>query len=111
MTKLYHKSNPYYRQEIAKNGLLPMIGNSYRAYYDGIPKRKLKPLVFMYDRNVTEYNSTYDDDIWEIDIKQLNCRCIKKDMCPTLIGCYIYNKPIPTSAIKLIYKGSGKSIG
>lgn len=110
MTKLYHKSNPLYRKQISENGLLPMVGDSYSAYYDNIPKHKLKPLIFMYDRNVIEYNSTYDDDIWGIDIKKLNHKRIRKDMADTLNGCYIYDKPIPVNAIRLIYKGSGKSI-
>lgn len=105
---LYHKSNPDNRDSILSKGLIPMVGDCYAAYWDK-PKDKLKPYVFLYDNNIIEYNSTYDDDIFEIDINQLDKNHLKKDICKTLKGCFIYDLIIPISAIKLVYQGSGIS--
>lgn len=107
--KMYHKSNPMFRDSILANGLIPKVGECYRIYWEDKTNDELKPYVFMYNKEEHEYDSTYDDDIYEIDVNQLEQDRIKKDICPTLEGCYVYDKVIPISAIKLIYKGSGES--
>lgn len=107
--KLYHKSNPIFRKSILKNGLLPKVGECYSLYWEDKTDEELVPYIFMYDKDICDYDSTYDDDIYEIDVDTLNKDHIKLDMCPTLVGCYVYDLPIPITSIKLIHKGSGKS--
>lgn len=107
--KMYHKSNPELRDQISKEGLKVKVGDSYKAHYDD--KDDLEPLVFMYDKNVKEYDTTYDDDIWEIDLSKLDTSKIKKDPEKRISHyCYVYSKDIPVDAIKLIHKGTGEPL-
>ena len=107
--KLYHKSNPELREQISKEGLKVKVGDSYKAHYDD--RDNLEPLIFMYDKNVKEYDTTYDDDIWEIDLTKINKSKIKKDPEKNISHyCYIYSEDIPSDAIKLIYKGTGEDL-
>lgn len=108
--KLYHKGNPKYRDDILKNGLEPRIGDSYSLFYTdnmGYTKDELEPLVFLYDRNIEEYDSTYDDDIYEIDTRKLDKDYLSKDKALPEY-CYTYKSRIWPHAFKLIYKGTGK---
>ena len=109
-TKLYHKSNPINRKYILKEGLIPSIGSSYKCHYN--EDEDLMPLVFLYDRNIAEYNTTYDDDIYEIQTKYLDKNKLMKDPDDYMYdmqGCYTYTENIPSLYLKLIYKGTGKS--
>ena len=106
---LYHKSPKAFRKSIQQNGLQPRIGDCYRAHYEGT-STELKPLIFMYGYNKKhgEYNSTYDDDIWAIDVSKLDKEHIQPDMDAFMKNCYVYDLPIPTTSITLAYKGTGK---
>lgn len=104
---LYHKSPISVRNLILKKGLIPTVGDSYKAHWDD--KDDLTPYVFLYDHNAIkngEYDSTYDDDIYAVDTSQLNKKHLFDDPDNEMIGCYAYDMAIPTSAIKLVYKGS-----
>lgn len=112
MSVLYHKSGYFNRKSILKNGLIPQVGPSYQAHWDDA--EDLKPYIFLYDHNKVpdgEYDSTYDDDIYAIDVKQLDKSSLSKDPDRDMKGCYVYSAPIPPSAIKLVYKGSKKDSG
>ena len=111
--KLYHKSPISLRKIISNNGLIVQIGYSYKSHWDGTKlENKLKPLVFLYDKDIQVYDTTYDDDIWEVDMTQLSKKyCIKDiDKYMAKNGCFAYTKDIPSNVIKLIHKGSGKSL-
>ena len=104
---LYHKAPIGVRQSIMKNGLKPSIGDSYKAHWDD--SEDLRPYVFLYDHNAIdngEYDSTYDDDIWAVDVSQLDKRHIFRDPDKSMKGCFVYDIPIPSSAIKIVYNGS-----
>ena len=104
---LYHKAPIAARKSIMKNGLIPSIGDSYKAHWDD--REDLKPYVFLYDHNTVnngEYDSTYDDDIYAVDVSQLDKKHIFKDPDKSMKGCLAYDIPIPISAIKMVYKGS-----
>lgn len=104
---LYHKSPISFRKSILKNGLIPSVGDSYRAHWND--KEDLTPYVFLYDHDLInggEYDSTYDDDIYAVDVNQLDKKFLSRDIDKTMKGCFVYSKKIPTSALKLVYKGS-----
>ena len=104
---LYHKAPVAARQSIMKNGLIPSVGDSYKAHWDD--REDLKPYVFLYDHNTVnngEYDSTYDDDIYAVDVSQLDKKHISRDPDKSMKGCLAYDMPIPVSAIKMVYKGS-----
>ena len=107
---LYHKAPVSVRKSILKNGLIPSVGYSYKAHWDD--QDGLKPYVFLYDYNeFGEYDSTYDDDIYAVDTKQLDKTHLNPDPDTHMKGCFVYDNPIPTTAIKLVYKGSRKDSG
>jgi len=104
---LYHKAPIAARQSIMKNGLIPSVGDSYKAHWDD--REDLKPYIFLYDHNTVnngEYDSTYDDDIYAVDVSQLDKKHIFRDPDKSMKGCLAYDIPIPISAIKMVYKGS-----
>lgn len=105
---LYHTSNPYFRDKIESEGLIPKVGDSYFLHWQGElfnGKKVEKPedlpkYVFL---SKEPYDSTYDDDIWEIDESQLDKDYLSED--PGLSGALVYSKKIPRSAMKLVYQG------
>ena len=104
---LYHKAPIAVRQSIMKNGLIPSVGDSYKAHWND--KEDLNPYIFLYDHNTVnngEYDSTYDDDIYAVDVSQLDKKHIFRDPDKSMKGCLVYDIPIPISAIKMVYKGS-----
>lgn len=109
---LYHKAPVSVRKSIMKNGLVPSVGDSYRLHWEG--EEGLVPYVFLYSHEEIkggEYDSTYDDDIYAIDVSKLDMDYLDKDPDEYMTGCYAYRKIIPPSAIKLVYKGSKKDSG
>lgn len=109
---LYHKSGYFNRKSILKNGLIPQVGPSYQAHWDDA--ENLKPYIFLYDHNKVpdgEYDSTYDDDIYSVDLSQLDKSHLFRDPDSSMKGCWVYDKIISPSAIKLVYKGSKKDSG
>lgn len=109
---LYHKSGTFNRDSILRNGLIPQVGPSYKAHWND--DENLKPFIFLYDHAKVqdgEYDTTYDDDIYAIDVKQLDREHLRRDPDRDMKGCWVYDQKISPSAIKLIYKGSKKDSG
>ena len=123
---VYHKSNPLFRGEIEKNGLIPK-GKS-ETWLSDTPIEGKVIFATNSDNKNDWFDSTYDDDIYQIDTTTLKNKWfadpnfIKKDewvsyngkkvKLPTNNVEYkhiITFEPIPLSTIKLIYKGTGKS--
>lgn len=104
---LYHKSAVNNRHSIMNEGLILKIGISYLLHWDY--KTNLKPLIFLYDRNVLEYDTTYDDDVYKIETSKLDKRKISRDPDKSMHGCYCYSSNICPDNIEIIYKGSGTS--
>ena len=109
---LYHKGNPKFRDNVLKEGLKPQVGDSYWTHYEseyGTLKNELKPVIFLYDKNLEDYDSTYDDNIYQIDTSKLNNNKIRIDNAlPN--GCFIYLDIIKPTSFKLLYKGTGNSL-
>lgn len=101
--KLYHKSNPVYRNNILENGLIPSIGDSYRCHYEDNNHKDIKPAIFTCDD--TTYDTTWDDDMWEIISSNIIWQ--EDELCYK--GCFLTYHSIPIDCIKLIYKGTGVS--
>lgn len=101
--KLYHKSNPAYRDSILENGLIPSIGNSYREMGGIVPK------VFAYNSNDPNlYDSTWDDDIYEIDVSNLEQDFFIDSLYENDTRYLCTLLPIPATALILIYQGTGE---
>lgn len=119
--KAYHTSNPFFREQIAKQGLIPKtFQQSEQTWLTG---RGLEPIIeageavlfAVLSNNQDDcYQSTYDDDIYEIDITQLkNTWYHDPNFIDEHNDVYSNNhcltfEPIPLSAIKLIYQGTGE---
>lgn len=106
--KIYHKSNPIFREIIDKEGLKPMKGDSYSIHS---PEKSEPPAIFGYFGDIDYYDSTYDDDIWLIDTSKTdNEWFIDKQVGGHIQSGVLTYTPIPRSAITLVYKGTGKSM-
>ena len=104
---LYHTSNPIFRDRIAKEGLIPK-GKSEswlsNTKIDG-------EVIFAVNSDDKEkwFNSTYDDDIYKIDTKNLKNKWYNDPNFDS-DGIHIITfERIPLESIKLIYKGTGES--
>ena len=124
---LYHSSNPHYRVEILKNGLIPK-GKSETWLSDTKIDGKV---IFATNSDDKKdwFDSTYDDDIYQIDSMGLNNKWFedpnfsndeksieyngKKIILPKTneINKHVITfEPIPLNNLKLIKKGSGTSL-
>lgn len=105
--KVYHVGNPMFRKDILKNGLEPRVGDSYGTHFQDKQDMFMGPVVFFsLDKN-NLFDSTFDDDVWEINIPKdlLN---YKEDPSMKFPMAYTKNK-IDPKYLKLIHKGTGKS--
>lgn len=106
---VYHKSNPIFRDKISKEGLITK-GKSETWLEETEIEGKV---IFAANSNdkLKWFDSTYDDDIYQIDTTLINNKWYKD---PNFTwGDYdhiITFDNIPLKAIKLIYKGAGKGI-
>jgi hypothetical protein len=105
---VYHKSPPSVRKNIQKDGLKVMKGDSYMCHS---PEESCPPAIFGYFGDIDYYDSTWDDDIWEIDTKKIPEIewFLDKEVGMAIQSAVVTYQNIPKDAIKLIYKGSGKS--
>lgn len=104
---VYHKSNPHFRNEISKMGLIPK-GKSETWLSD--TKIDGKVIFATNSGNPDDwFDSTWDDDIYKIDTRELENKWFKDPNFPNGSHHIITPDPIPNSAIELIYKGSGES--
>lgn len=100
---LYHVSNPFYRNKIFEEGLIPQIGDSYECHY-GEKVNDMGAAIFVCIKN--EYNSTYDDDRYKIVLtkEELFNLEFKKDNDVEL--AFYTNKTIPIENLILVYEGT-----
>lgn len=106
---VYHKSNPIFRENILKIGLIPK-GKSEAWLSD--TKIEGKVIFATNSENIEDwFDSIYDDDIYQINTIKLNNKWfVDPNFLRQNITKYIITfDKIPLNAIKLIYKGSGKS--
>ncbi len=112
--KLYHVSNPAFRSNIEKVGLQPQLGDSYTLHWESEwPDFETIPCVFLATNN--DYDSTYDDDRYEVDTKYIDKKKLYYDISKTIDDeielekeWFMYFDEIPPKALKLIYKGTDK---
>jgi len=106
--KAFHTSNPKFRDNIIKEGLTPQIGECYELHYESWCTSNMGPVVFLRlkeESTTLPWDSTYDDDIWEVQIDKE----IKLFEDPNMKYPQVYTKEsIKPTNIKLIYKGTGE---
>jgi hypothetical protein len=101
---MFHTSNPYYHDSILSEGLIPKVGNSYSAHHNY--EDNLKPLVFLSEK---PYDSTWDDDIWMVDVNGLKLQYDPDEYMSEVLGCRVYSDIILPYRLVCIWRGSGKS--
>lgn len=109
---VYHTSNPIFRDKISEEGLIPKPKSESWLSDTKINGQVI--FVVNSDDKKDWWDSTYDDDIYQIDTKNLKNKWYKD---PNFInGLYKSEYPaiitfdkIPYNSIKLIYKGTGES--
>lgn len=105
---LYHASNPIFRDNITKEGLIPK-GKSEAWLSD----TKIDgEVIFAVNSDNKEdwFDSTYDDDIYKIDTSKLNNKWYVDPNFDLDDKRIITFERIPVNSIELIYKGTGDSI-
>ena len=105
-----HKSNPVWRENILKTGLQVSAGECYKTYVGyGV---KCKPAIFATNSTNKRawFDSTYDDDIWEINTEMIPDVKWYKDRHFESIKKHIVTfQNIPSEALTLKYEGSGRN--
>lgn len=107
---VYHVSNPYFRKSIKLFGLTPDVGDTINTHDGDI--FNYKPSIYATDTN--KYNELFDqdynDDIWAIDTTKIN-NVWYEDSNFTFQENNVHMftlTEIPTTALKLIYEGTGE---
>ena len=104
-----HKSNPMFRDEILNNGLKTKTGECYKIYVGyGI---KCQPAIFTTNSTNKRawFDSTYDDDIWEINTRMIpDVKWYKDRHFGSITKHMVTFQDIPPECLNLIYKGTGK---
>lgn len=102
---VFHTSNPFYREQISKEGLIPKQETWGKAFNSDFNKElgDTKAIFLMKNK---PYDSGYDDDIYEVELTNLKNNFFD-DNC--LDNSIYTTEPIPKENIKLIYKGSGEN--
>lgn len=120
---IYHSSNPYYRKQISKQGLIPKHGEGWLAddnikgnaifAFNGQTNDKVAHRVVKTDSfgEIPSYDSGYDDDIWIIDTAKYHHPWYIDTNMYSNSNNFIYTRyPIPIQAITLAYKGTGEAL-
>ncbi len=101
---VYHTSNPIFRDKIASEGLIPKAKSE--AWLSDT-KIDGKVIFAVNNSDGYKWDSTYDDDIYQIDTSKINNQWYNDPNFND--GKHIITfDSIPLQAIKLIYKGTGK---
>ena len=107
-----HKSNPVWRENILKTGLQASAGECYKTYVGyGV---KCKPAIFATNSTNKRawFDSTYDDDIWEINTEMIpDVKWYKDRHFESRSKHIVTFQDIPSDALTLKYKGNGKDWG
>jgi hypothetical protein len=105
-----HKSNPMFRDKIMENGLKVRAGECYKIYVGyGV---KCKPAIFATNSTNKRswFDSTYDDDIWEINTEMIpDVKWYKDRHFESRSKHIVTFQDIPKEAITLKYEGTGSS--
>lgn len=103
---MYHTSNPIFRDKISKEGLIPK-GKSESWLSD---TKIIGDVIFAVNSDNKEewWDSTFDDDIYQIDTSKLNNTWYNDPNFDVEDNRVITFANIPLGAIKLIYRGTGK---
>lgn len=104
---LYHTSNPIFRDNILKKGLI-VKGKSETWLTDTNINGKVIFAVNSENKN-DFWDTTYDDDIYRIDTKNIDNEWYNDPNFKENNKRIITFKNIPASSIILIYKGTGNS--
>ena len=107
-----HKSNPMFRDNILKDGLKAKSGECYRIYVGY--GTKCKPAIFATNSTNKRawFDSTYDDDIWEINTEMIPDVMWYKDKHYESRSKHIVTfQDIPSEVLTLKYKGNSKDGG
>jgi hypothetical protein len=110
--KVYHQSNPMFRNKIEEQGLKVRAGECYKIYAGY--GEKCIPAIFATNTSNKRawFDSSYDDDVWEIDTTKIsNVKWYKDRHYKSKSKHIVTFQDIPKEAIKLIYEGSGKDSG
>jgi hypothetical protein len=110
--KVFHQSNPMFRNKIEEQGLKVRAGECYKIYVGY--GEKCIPAIFATNTSNKRawFDSSYDDDVWEIDTTKIsNVKWYKDRHYESRSKHIVTFQDIPKEAIKLIYEGSGKDSG
>jgi len=103
-----HKSNPMFRDKIMEHGLKVRAGECYKVYVGyGV---KCKPAIFATNSTNKRawFDSTYDDDIWEINTEMIpDVKWYKDRHFESTKKHIVTFQDIPKEAITLKYEGTG----
>jgi uncharacterized protein (DUF2237 family) len=103
-----HKSNPMFRDKIMEQGLKVRAGECYKVYVGyGV---KCKPAIFATNSTNKRawFDSTYDDDIWEINTEMIpDVKWYKDRHFESTKKHIVTFQDIPKEAITLKYEGTG----
>lgn len=102
---IYHKSNPIFRDDISRDGLVTK-GKSETWLSDTKIDGKV---IFASNSDVNWFDSGYDDDIYKIDTSLIDNEWFQDPNFSN--DKYIITfKSIPLNSITLIYKGNGDAL-
>jgi hypothetical protein len=107
-----HKSNPKFRDIISNEGLKVRAGECYKIYAGY--GEKCIPAIFATNsiNKRASFDSTYDDDVWEIDTEMIpDVKWYKDKHYESSKKHIVTFENIPPKAIKLIHEGTGKDWG
>jgi hypothetical protein len=106
-----HKSNPKFRDIISNEGLKVRAGECYKIYAGY--GEKCIPAIFATNstNKRASFDSTYDDDVWEIDTEMIpDVKWYKDRHYESSKKHIVTFDNIPPEAIELIHEGNGRSL-
>lgn len=103
-----HKSNPKVRDRISNEGLKVRAGECYKIYA-GYGEKCIPAIFATNSTNKRSwFDSTYDDDVWEINTEMIpDVRWYKDRHYESTKKHIVTFDNIPSEAIKLIHEGTG----
>ena len=107
-----HKSNPMFRDKITEQGLKVRAGECYKIYAGY--GEKCIPAIFATNstNKRASFDSTYDDDVWEIDTEMIpDVKWYKDRHYESRSKHIVTFENIPANAITLKHEGTGKDWG
>ena len=106
-----HKSNPKVRNKILNEGLKARAGECYKIYAGY--GEKCIPAIFATNstNKRASFDSTYDDDVWEIDTEMIpDVKWYKDRHYESRSKHIVTFENIPANAITLKHEGTGKDL-